>query len=87
MLLCVACVQEIDTPNLHQRKMTVNNLLTQNNVLKLSLTYTNELGNIAYEDVPLQLHLQKKKVHKRAVCLCIQLIYTTSSMKKTDGNN
>ncbi len=65
MLLCVACVEEIDTPNLHQRKMTVNNLLTQNNVLKLSLTYTNELGNIAYEDVPLQLHLQKKKVHKR----------------------
>ncbi|RKW63788.1 MAG: DUF4249 domain-containing protein [Prevotella sp.] len=50
--LLSACVEEIDTPNLHEPKMVVNCLLTQDSVQKLSLTYTNELGNTAYEEVP-----------------------------------
>ena len=50
--LLVACVEEIATPNLREPKMVVNCLLTQDSVQKLSLTYTNELGNTAYEEVP-----------------------------------
>ena len=46
--LLVACVEEIATPNLREPKMVVNCLLTQDSVQKLSLTYTNELGNTGY---------------------------------------
>ena len=50
--LLSACVEEIDTPNLHEPKMVVNCLLTQDSVQKLWLTYTSKLGNTAYEEVP-----------------------------------
>lgn len=50
--LLTACVEEINTPIQGQRQIVVNCLLTLDKVQKLSLTYTNELNNTAYEEVP-----------------------------------
>ena len=47
-----ACVEEINTPIMGQRQIVVNCLLTLDKVQKLTLTYTNELNNTAYEEVP-----------------------------------